>query len=152
MIHYDQTGADESTSILLTFHSAPHNPKPAMGIALTNLRVATDPDGKGTAGPAIRIQGTKGELQVDGPAYRPTHWRVIFRDGKVEEHDEKIPGHGMFWEADACARALRDGKLESEVMGWEESVVIMEVMDQVRTQGKLTYPERIETFDYPVSL
>ena len=70
----------------------------------------------------------------------------------MEEHDEKIPGHGMFWEADACARALRDGKLESEVMGWEESVVIMEVMDEVRTQGKLTYPERIETFDYPVSL
>ncbi len=58
----------------------------------------------------------------------------------------------MFWEADTCARALRDGKLESEGMGWEESVVIMEVMDEVRKQGKLTYPQKIETLDYPVSL
>ena len=56
MIHYHQTGADESTSILLTFPSAPHNPKPAMGIALTNLRVATDPDGKGTAGTISQVK------------------------------------------------------------------------------------------------
>ena len=151
MVHYDQTGVDESTSILLTFPSGPHNPKPATGIAMTNLRVSTDPDGKGTARPAMRIQGTKGELQVDGPAFRPTRWRVIFRDGKIEEHEEEIPGHGMFWEADACGRSLRDKKLENEGMGWEESLVIMGVMDEVRKQGKLTYPEKIETLDYPVS-
>ncbi len=28
-------------------------------------------------------------------------------------------------------------------MGWEESVVIMEVMDEVRRQGGVKYPERI---------
>ena len=152
MVHYDQTGVDESTSILLTFLSAPHNPKPATAVALTHLRVATDVDEKGTARPAIRIQGTKGELQVDGPAFRPTQWRIIFRDGKVEEHEEEIHGHGMFWEADACGRSLRGAKQENEGMGWEESVVIMEVMDEVRKQGKLTYPKKIETLDYPVSL
>ena len=42
--------------------------------------------------------------------------------------------------------------MESEVMGWEESVVIMETLDQVRRQGGVTYPERIETTEYPVSL
>ena len=152
MVHYDQTGADESTSILLTFPNGPHTSRPVTGVALTNFRVATDPDGRGTANPAMRIQGSKGELQVDGPAYRPTTWRVIFRDGRVEEHEEKIPGHGMFWEADACGRALRDKKLESEGMGWEESVVIMEVMDEVRKQGSLTYPDKIETLDYLVKL
>lgn len=54
----------------------------------------------------------------------------------------------MFWEADACARCLRDGKTESEVMPLEESVTIMEVMDQVREQGDLRYPERIESTEY----
>ena len=66
---------------------------------------------------------------------------------KVKEVDCPIPGLGMFWEADECARCVRDGKLESEGMGWEESVVIM-----VRRQAGIKYPEKIETLDYPVSL
>jgi predicted dehydrogenase len=150
---YEKTGADEMTSMILQF------PKhKSMGIALTSLRVATDPDDGNTAGAAIRIQGTKGEIQVMGPAYRPTHYRVILKSagGKVEEVDCPIPtdparngdGHGMFWEADEAARCIRDGKLESESLSWEESVVIMETMDEVRRQGGLKYSELLESTVY----
>jgi hypothetical protein len=59
---------------------------------------------------------------------------------------------GMFWEADEVARCVRDGKLESETMPWQESIVIMEVMDTVRQQGGLTYPENIESTTYPLTL
>ena len=64
----------------------------------------------------------------------------------------EIPGggHGMFWEADECARCVRDGKLESEVMGWEESVGVMEVMDEVRRQGGVGYGEGLESEEYPL--
>lgn len=61
-------------------------------------------------------------------------------------------GKGMYWEADEVARCLRDGKLESEGLPWEESIVIMEVMDEIRRQGGLTYPEKIESTAYPVQL
>ena len=152
MSKYAKTGADEKTSILLTFPSAPHGSHEAHGIALTNFRVATDVDGKSTAKPAIRIQGSKGEIQVDGPAYRPTTWRVIWKTGGVEEKNDEIPGHGMFWEADEAARCLRDGKGESEGLGWEESIIIMETMDEVRRQNRLVYPEKIETIEYPIKL
>lgn len=151
--------------MLLTFPSAPPhgvNKSPAHGIALTNFRVATDVDGHGTtAKDAIRIQGTKGEIQVAGPAFRPTAWRFVpvggtgkvgSGEGDIKEEVCEIPGQGMFWEADECARCVRDGKLESEGMGWEESIVIMEVMDEVRRQGGVKYPEKIETLDYPVQL
>lgn len=57
-------------------------------------------------------------------------------------------GHGMFSEADECARCIRDGKLESEVMPWEESLVIMRVMDEVRRQGGLNYGEELEGVGY----
>ena len=74
-------------------------------------------------------------------------------DENVDWVEAKIPaGHGMFWEADECARCLKDGRLESETMGWEESIVIMETMDEVRRQNGLKYPEKIETVNYPVSL
>ncbi|KAL8894837.1 MAG: hypothetical protein Q9192_004015 [Flavoplaca navasiana] len=167
---YHATGADEMTSMILTFPSAPGpapvgtpdgSSHPAHGIALTNLRVASDPDGFNTCRPAIRIQGTLGEIQVDGPAFRPTTWRFVKAKGQglkgtgepeVEEHKCEIPGQGMFWEADECGRCLRDGRLESEGMGWGESVVIMEVMDEVRRQGGIRYPERIESLEYPLAL
>ena len=148
---YAETGADEMTSMILQFPK--HN---AMGIALTGLRAGYK-NGK-NYGAAITITGTKGEIQVDGPAYCPTHYRVIMNSdpSKVEEVECAIPkdeerdgwGQGMFWEADEAARCLRDGKLESEWISWEESTVIMETMDEVRRQGGLVYPDLIESAEY----
>lgn len=149
---YEKTGADEMTSIILQWEK-----QASMGIATTSLRVATQPDGNDSlaSGPAVRIQGSKGEIQVFGPIFRPTVYRVLKKGkkGEVEEVQCPIPtdpekkgwGHGMFWEADEAARCLRDGKLESETLSWEESLVIMDTMDEVRKQGDLTYPELIET-------
>ena len=146
------TGADETTSIILQF------PKhKSQGIALTSLRVATDVDGHNSGGAAIRIQGSGGEIQVMGPAYRPLQYKVIKKDGggKVEVVDCPIPkdaerdwGQGMFWEADECARCLRDGRKESASLPWSESIVIMEVMEEALRQGGVTYPDLITTDVY----
>lgn len=139
------TGADETTSIILQFPK--HR---SQGIALTSLRVGTDVDGNNSGGPAIRIQGSGGEIQVMGPAYRPLQYKVIKKDGTIESVDCPIPkdeardwGHGMFWEADECARCLRDGKVESDTLPWSESIVIMEVMEEALKQGGVQYPELI---------
>jgi len=143
------TGADETTSIILQFPK--HR---SHGIALTSLRIASDPDEHGTGGAAIRIQGSSGEIQVFGPAYRPTGYKLITRNsgGKADLVEFAIPkdperdwGHGMFWEADEAARCLRDGQKESKTLPWSESIVIMEVMDEALRQGGVTYPEVIST-------
>ncbi|PHH72182.1 hypothetical protein CDD83_5020 [Cordyceps sp. RAO-2017] len=143
-----RTGVDETTSIIC------HFPKhQSMGIATTSMRVGTNPDGS-THAPAIRIQGSKGEIQVSHPAYRPTEFKVIKegRDGKVDVVDCPIPrdpkrdwGHGMFWEADECARCLRDGRKQSETLPWSESIAIMETMESALGQGAIEYPELITT-------
>ncbi|KAG2420438.1 hypothetical protein HFD88_000050 [Aspergillus terreus] len=160
MTLYHLTGADEATSILLSFPTTtpsnlPH-PGQSQAVAMTHIRVATDPDETNAARPAIRIQGTKGEIQVDGPAFRPERYRIIPKKGCGEIKEVECPfpggGKGMFYEADEVARCLRDGKLESETMPWEESIVIMDVMDEARRQGGLTYPEKIESTVYPTAL
>lgn len=152
---YEKTGVDEQTSIILQF---PKNK--SMGIATTGMRVATQPDAHGEASkdeaPSIRIQGTKGEIQVFGPAYRPLRYRVVKtvnESGDFKTVDCEIPkdperggwGHGMAWEADEVGRCLREGKKESEGLDWRESEVIMGVMDEVRKQGGLKYSEEIES-------
>ncbi|OKL57518.1 hypothetical protein UA08_06916 [Talaromyces atroroseus] len=155
------TGADEASSILLTFPTSAPNDVPewkSQAVALTNLRVSTDPDGKNSAGPAIRIQGTKGEIQLDGPSFRPERYRVISRcDGaegqdiesvKVVDYPVPSEAKGMYWEADEVGRCLRDGKIQSQSLPWEEIIAVLEVMDEARRQGGLIYPEAIENASY----
>lgn len=156
------TGADETTMMLLEFPSGPPSAeKKTSALATASLRLSYDQaSGTEHSVPAVRVYGTKGEIQVYGPIYRPSRIKLLtknhYKDEKaeVEEKTFDFPGggHGMFWEADEAARCWSDGKLESEGMTWEESTVIMEVMDEVRKQGGLTYPEEIETTDYPVNL
>lgn len=167
------TGADEQTTMLLTFPRTKEQGGDAHGIASCGMVVATNPDGKHSAGPAVRIQGDKGELNVFAPIYRPTRTKLVLADGTVEEKNWPQPGpgagsgwengfggqnnpegqgHGMFWEADEVARALKDGRKEGQYESLEESVTIMEVMDEVRRQGGLKYPSKIETTEYPTTL
>jgi len=174
MKKYEPTGSDEMTTTIVEFPRSDEQGGVAHGIASTSIRVATIPDGNAdNSGPCIRIQGPKGEIQVLPPAYRPKKSKLILSDGTVEEKTWTQPGpgagsgwyngfgsdrnpegegHGMFWEADEAATALVEGRKEGKYEGWEESITIMEVMDEIRRQGGLKYPDEIETTDYPVDL
>ncbi|ODA81703.1 hypothetical protein RJ55_00205 [Drechmeria coniospora] len=144
-----RTGADETTTVLCQFPR--HR---SMGVATTSVLVGTDPGGNAAA-PAIRIQASKGEIQVAHPAFQPTEFRVIKKGGGVDVVACPIPkdpkrnwGHGMFWEADECARCLRDGRKQSDSMPWAESIVIMETMESALDQGGVVYPDHITTDVY----
>ncbi|KAF2113110.1 hypothetical protein BDV96DRAFT_601875 [Lophiotrema nucula] len=165
--------ADEQTTIVLNFPRSDEAGGDAHAVATTSLRIATTPGGNADA-PGIRIQGPKGEIQVFPPAFRPTRTKLILSDGTVEEKNwAPFPGpgagsgwyngfgggknavgegHGMFWEADEAATALVEGRKEGKYEGLDESILIMEVMDEVRKQGGLQYPEKIETTKYPTQL
>lgn len=149
---YDKTGSDEMTTIITQF------PKhKSMGVAMTALRLRTGVDDKNTGGPAILIQGSGGEIQVMGPAFKPEQFRVVRADGggKVDVLDYPVPkdkdtnwGRGLFWEADEVARCLRDGKLESDTLPLDESIVIMETMEAALKQGGVEYPAAITSDVY----
>ena len=154
MTEEPRTGADEMTTMLLEFpKSTPSGSSKAHAVATTAMRVHFDPS-KADSAPAVRIQGTKGELQVYGPIYKPTRYRIVSGEGQIKDEKFEFPGGGwgMFWEADEAARCWKDGKLESQGLSWAESTLIMEIMDDVRKKGGLTYPEAIETTKYPVDL
>lgn len=163
---YEATGVDETATIILSFPRDIESGGDMHGIATTSFRVANDIDNNGTSGPAVRIQGTEGELQVWPPIFRPTRTRLILADGTIEDKTWPVPGpgpgsnwyngyssaglgaegegHGMFWEADESAMALLEGRKEGKYEGLEESIVIMQVMDEVRRRNGLTYPQEIE--------
>jgi predicted dehydrogenase len=144
-----ETGADEQTSVLCDFGTA-------HGIATTSVRVASTPDAEHNGQDDIRIQGTLGDLTVNY-APRPRTYTITpvagvgaFEHETKEFDDRPGGGHGMFWEADECARCVRDGKIESEVMGWTESEEVLRVMDEVRRQHGILYEGGLESVEYPL--
>lgn len=147
------TGIDESVAMLLSFPR--HG---TVGVATASLRVATDPGETGN--PAVRIQGSKGEIQVAHPAYNPALFKIIKQHGNgggsVEEvvecpqpqDGERRWGNGTFWEADESARCIRDGRLESDIMPWAESALVMDTMDEVLRGAGIVYPEVISSCEF----
>ncbi|KDQ09682.1 hypothetical protein BOTBODRAFT_58481 [Botryobasidium botryosum FD-172 SS1] len=131
-----ETGVDVLTNILLTFPRLQ-----ATAVATTSLLTRTPNDY------SVIIQGDKGEISIDRPAPRPTSYNVRLYDPTAlpVRHVYDIPsGQGLYWEADACARAIRDGRLETEESPLDESLAVMEVMDTVRAQNGYVFPGPLE--------
>lgn len=165
-----RTGVDAQTSMMLLFpQDSLHT---AHGFVTTSMLVSTDPADQRTV-PSVRIQGSKGEIQVFHPIFRPENTRIIHLDGTIEDKAWRQPGlgkgsgwyngfqnefggsfhaegegHGMFWEADECAFALRDGRKESRVHNLQESLVLTGIIDQVRAEHGIKFADAVETVSY----
>lgn len=85
-----------------------------------------------------RIEGSEGHIVVEGEyASRPEAFTVFVKggDAKGKRHGFTIIGGGFYWEADVVAHDIEVGKLQNAVMPWEETIRVMELMDEVRRQG-----------------
>ncbi|OXG84264.1 hypothetical protein C349_02606 [Cryptococcus neoformans var. grubii Br795] len=100
----------------------------------------------------VQIIGSKGEIIIcDGPnrmtqlkikEKRPPANPDSFEPQWVSEKDVTMDfaGMGHHWEADASARCLRDGELESKDWTHEDTLLMLQIHDQVRKIGGYEYP------------
>ncbi|EPS35550.1 hypothetical protein H072_11107 [Dactylellina haptotyla CBS 200.50] len=89
-----------------------------------------------------RIEGSKGVISIHGPTSSPESFTVKLHDeegeGKLYTFDK--PGRGFYWEADAVAVDLKEGRKENETINWAETERIMGIMDEIRRQGGARFP------------
>ncbi|KAH8896278.1 dimeric dihydrodiol dehydrogenase [Thozetella sp. PMI_491] len=165
--------ADEAASVLLTFPREESEGGDAHAISTCSMRIEASSSTDSYPPPCVRIQGRHGEIQLFSCAHNPTRSRLILSNGLTEELNWPKPGpgkgsgwyngfgdsvnmegegQGMFWEADEAAYAVMEGRQEARHLGWDETIKVMEVMDEVRKQCNLVYPDKIESTAYPVDL
>lgn len=159
------------TTTVLVFPRDESTGGDAHAIATTSIRLDTSPSADPNPPPAVRIQGRLGEIQLFPCAHNPKKSKLVLWDGSVEEKSWTQPGpgkgsgwyngfedyinaegegQGMFWEADEAGLALLEGRKEGKYLDLEETILIMDVMDEVRRQCGLIYPEKVETIEYPL--
>ncbi len=94
------------------------------------------------------IVGTTGRIDIDTSFYEQTSFtvyetdmsRTAFVQTPVQKYEGKIEGRGMQYQAIEVERCVRAGLNESSTMTLDETVSIMQIMDEIRKQTGVTYP------------
>jgi dihydrodiol dehydrogenase / D-xylose 1-dehydrogenase (NADP) len=90
----------------------------------------------------LRVERSKGVITVSGPGCSVPRKVKIQVDGEQEREVEyENEGMGFYFEADAVAKDILEGKKESAIIPLAETVRMMRVMDDIRKQGGVGYPQ-----------
>ncbi len=85
------------------------------------------------------IEGTKGRIEIPR-FYAAEHMKIFGEDGDCETVERPLRKNGFEYEVEEVLCALRKGAWQSELLPLEESIRIMEILDEVRRQIGVVYP------------
>jgi predicted dehydrogenase len=87
------------------------------------------------------LYGARGKIVVHEPWYKPTTF-TLFREGHETEMFEHPLGNynGYEYEALAVTECIRSGKTECETVPLGDSLAIMNILDDLRSQWGFSYP------------
>lgn len=91
-----------------------------------------------------RIEGTEGSiiLRTDKGPSCPNTLTIKTNEGEeVFRFDHPSDTMGFIYEADAVAADIAQGKLQNDTMPLAESLRMMRLMDEIRQQSGLVYPQ-----------
>jgi len=89
------------------------------------------------------IIGTKGQIKV------PSFWcptSIVDVDGTEKTWPLSNPKHGLRFEAEEARKCIRAGKIQSESVSHDESLLIAHIEDEIRKQIGVQYPEDDATY------
>ncbi|WP_375491395.1 Gfo/Idh/MocA family protein [uncultured Jatrophihabitans sp.] len=90
---------------------------------------------------AASVSGTAGRLEIDGWFYQPNTVRLIDTDDReLDRYDSPSREHGLAYEAAEFARLLTAGKSESDLLPLDETLRIMQILDDIRAQLGVAFP------------
>jgi len=120
-----ETGVDATVGGVVTYASG------ALGVFHTSLDMMSSL--------GASIYGTLGRIDVDAPFWFPTGFTVRLA-GEEPVHVE-MPNQGLAHEAAHAMERIRSGHLESDVIPLATTVSTMELLDDIRAQLGVVYPE-----------
>lgn len=126
LAHIGQTGVDEQSGVVLRYN------KGQLAILYSTM-MTTSPN-------EAFIMGTEGMIKVHSPFW---HSNAITISGSGKEPQLlEVPcdGNGYNCEAEHVQGCIREGKLQSDIMPLDETLAIMETMDDIRKLWGLEYP------------
>jgi len=85
------------------------------------------------------IQGSTGAIYID-PRWHETQGFVIVKEGEEERNDLPTTGKGYAHEIEEVHKCLKEGKLQSDRWSHQNSVDLINLLDEVRRQSGVVFP------------
>ena len=86
------------------------------------------------------IYGEKGKIVFDKWWFTPVPIHVYNADGKEIPMKLDFIGNGYNYEAAEVIKCLENGKKQSDMMSWDDSLLLIDMLDAIRKEVGLVYP------------
>ena len=123
---FAECGVDDHDAILLQHDSG------AIASLYVSLRASSSPD--------ITLLGDRGKIYVHAPVFAPPKLTVSITGTEDEVLCLPFAGNGYQFQAIEAAKCIMAGETESSCMPLDETLAIMQTMDEIRRQFGLKYP------------
>jgi scyllo-inositol 2-dehydrogenase (NADP+) len=88
------------------------------------------------------IYGSDGTIRIKKPwTERPEKIEVIINNETSFKHIPSWQGRGFQYEVEHTIQCLKEGKIESEIVPHSASINVVKIMDEVRKQLNIIYPQ-----------
>lgn len=124
--HLGTSGVDEQNAFILRYAGG-------------ELAVLTSAVRTQVKHPAF-IDGTEGSIEI-APPFWAASTATLIRGGEREMVEQPLSCNGYEYEAEAVGACIRAGRLESEHCTLNESQQLTRIMDTIRAQWGLVYPQ-----------
>lgn len=122
-----EEGVDRTTAITLTY------PDGRMAQMLTTMATMRYTD--------VLIVGDKGMFRIDGSNHIDVMRLYDQENQLVETYQRPADNGGFDFQLREAIKLIEEGKIESDIVSLEDSMVVMRIMDTVRAQHGFKYPE-----------
>jgi predicted dehydrogenase len=127
MAHLGATGVDEQAAMIFGYEDG------ALALLSCAISVMTPME--------ATITGERGMIRLPANWWMPQEC-ILNLEGEPEQTFElPFTGNGYNYEALEVMRCLREGLLESPIMPLDETLALMQTLDNIRSQWGLRYPE-----------
>jgi len=123
------TGVDEQLAVLFKYNSGAM--AQLFSSFVTNLPIQAE------------INGTEGSITLTTRFYEPSTTIQLYRQMPGEKEIiavEKEVGFGYQYEARHVNECLKSGLIESPIMTHGDSLLLMEILDRIRSKARIEYP------------
>jgi predicted dehydrogenase len=120
------TGIDEQSAAVFAYEGGE--------LAVLHSAIRTETPQEAT------ICGTEGWIRIHSPWWMPQVMSIHKPGATPQIVEIPFEANGYTYEAAEVHRCLREGELESPLMPLEETLAVMETMDELRAQWGMRYP------------
>jgi predicted dehydrogenase len=90
------------------------------------------------------IHGSEGTIKLKSRWHAPSSIDLMKRGEETEHFSFFEPGNGYQYEASEVMKCLDEGKLESTIFSWQDSLDLISTLDAIRKEAGIIYPKEIE--------